>query len=57
MELLPIGGTLNPNSPTLHLSTNGGKFVPSPLALIDVNLYEATIPAGDCSGSIPLRFS
>ncbi|MHC4827576.1 MAG: FG-GAP-like repeat-containing protein [Planctomycetota bacterium] len=57
IQLDAIGGTIEPGSPTLHLSVNGGAYTTSPLASLGGNLYAATLPAGTCTDRFEYYFS
>ena len=49
VQIEPTGGTIEPGSPTFHLSTNGGPVIATPLTGIGPDLYEAVFPAGTCA--------
>jgi hypothetical protein len=57
VTLSPIGDTIEPGSPSLHLSVNGGAYTESPLASLGGNLYLATLPAGNCTDRYEYYFS
>jgi hypothetical protein len=49
VSLTATGDTLVADSPTIHIATNKGSFVSTPLTQLGKGLYEATLPAGVCS--------
>jgi hypothetical protein len=57
IQLDSIGDTIEPGSPTLHLSVNGGAFTMTALASLGGNLYAATLPAGSCTDRFQYYFS
>ncbi|MCH8252889.1 MAG: VCBS repeat-containing protein [Planctomycetes bacterium] len=48
VEIIPIGDLLATDTPTVHVSINGGDFVSSPLTDLGEGLYEVALPAADC---------
>ena len=55
--LTPVGDTIEPDSPTLHLSVNGGEYTTSPLSSIGGDLYVATLLVPPVALQITLQLS
>jgi hypothetical protein len=49
VQVVSIGESLVPGSPTLHYRLDGGAFQSAPLTFVSGNMYEATLPAAGCS--------
>ena len=49
VQIDPTGDTIEPGTPAIVVSSNGGVFVETALTPLDGNLYMATIPAGECT--------
>ncbi|MCH7721002.1 MAG: VCBS repeat-containing protein [Planctomycetes bacterium] len=49
VKLLPFGDvTIDPDSPTLFLSLDGGAFESQPLQFVGDDIYEAVLPGAEC---------
>ncbi|MCH8344475.1 MAG: VCBS repeat-containing protein [Planctomycetes bacterium] len=57
VELQPVGGTLEPGTELIHVSTNRGSFIATPMEPQGRNLYTATLPAGACLDTLDFYFS
>ena len=53
----PTGDTLDPSSPTMHVSINGGAFSVIPMTEVGADLYSANLPATACLDSLAYYFS
>ena len=52
-----VGEALDPTSPTLHVSINGGSFTGIPMTEIGANLYSANLPAAACLDTLAFYVS
>ncbi|MCZ6543248.1 MAG: FG-GAP-like repeat-containing protein [Planctomycetota bacterium] len=57
VELQPVGGALEPATAMIHVSTNGGPFVPTPMDAAGRDLFAALLPASDCLDTLDFYFS
>ncbi len=57
VELQPAGGTLEPGTELIHVSTNRGSFVATPMEPQGRNVYTATLPASACLDTLDFYFS
>ncbi len=52
VQLTPINSTIEPDTPALHASINGGPFITTSLAPAGGDLYLATLPAVECTDRV-----
>ncbi|MCZ6493765.1 MAG: VCBS repeat-containing protein, partial [Planctomycetota bacterium] len=57
VELQPVGGSLEPGTEMIHVSTNRGSFVATPMEPQGRNIYTATLPASACLDTLGFYFS
>lgn len=56
VEIEAVGGTLDPASPQVHVSVDGGAFAATPLTLISGNLYTASLGVQQCLDRVRFYF-
>ncbi|MFG0284533.1 MAG: GC-type dockerin domain-anchored protein [Phycisphaerales bacterium JB039] len=52
VEVIEAGGVADPASGMLHVSIDGGPFIPTPMIEVTPRNYEATLPAVDCGQTV-----
>ncbi len=52
VQLTPINSTIEPDTPALYASLNGGPFTASPLEALNGDLYAAALPAAACTDQV-----
>ncbi len=57
VDITPTGGTVAPGSPSIHVSVNGGPYSVTPLTEQGGSLYDAVIPAGECTDTFHFYIS
>lgn len=57
VEVVSVGETTVPGSPTMYYRYDGGTFQTSALTFVSGNLYQGTLPAAGCSDSPEFYFS
>ncbi len=57
VQLTPLNSTIDPGTPALHVSVDGGPFSATPLDPLGGDLYQLTLPAVGCAARIDFYVS